>query len=279
VKGLAVAVLGLTLLAGCGDDGDGASTTTSEAPTTTIVTVSTTTPAPTTTQIRPQPLPGGALEVLVVGDSVMHDASAAIEAALTATGAASVRPTAAFGLGFSDTAGISFAGAADDILAGPPVEQVVAMIGSWDHLAVQRDREAYADEVRSALSTLSADGRSVLLLGEPPSAPDKGEEPTRTELNDVLRSVAAEFPRVRFLATDTIIGDADGHYLMSGPDGLLRKPDGRHLCPAGATRFGSAVLAALSESWQLPAADPVWALGSWRQDPRYDDPVGGCDEG
>jgi hypothetical protein len=209
----------------------------------------------------------------------MHDASAAIEAALAGTGAASARPTSAFGLGFSDTAGISFAGAADDILAGPPVEQVVAMIGSWDHLAVQRDREAYTEQVRDALTTLSDDGRSVLLLGEPPSAPDKGEEPTRTELNDVLRTVAAEVPRTRFLATDTVIGDADGNYLMSGPDGLLRKPDGRHLCPAGATRFGSAVLAALQETWQLPEADPAWALGAWRQDLRYDAPPGGCDEG
>jgi hypothetical protein len=284
VRRLAVAAIGLVLLTGCGDDDGAASTTTSEPTTTTVVTVSTTTPDPTTTPPPttapvPQPLPGGSLDVLVVGDSVMHDASAAIEAAVAATGVATVRPTSAFGLGFSDTAGISFAGAAEDILGGPPVDQVVAMIGSWDHLAVLRDPEAYADEARAALTTLSADGRSVLLLGEPPSAPDKGEEEIRTQLNDVLRSVAADLPGVRFLETDTIIGDADGDYLMSGPDGLLRKPDGRHLCPAGATRFGTAVLAALSESWQLPAADPAWALGSWRQDLRYDDPAGACDEG
>jgi hypothetical protein len=271
------------VMAGCSDDDGAAAPTTTGAPTstTTVVVSSTTTtePAPTTTLGRPRPLPGGTLEVLIVGDSVMHDASAAIEAALAGTGVASARPTAAFGLGFSDTAGLSFAGAADDILEGPPVDQVVAMIGSWDHLAVQRDAEAYADEVRAALTTLAGDGRSVLLLGEPPSDPDKGEEPTRTELNDVLSMVAAEVPRVRFLETDTIIGDADGNYLMTGPDGLLRKPDGRHLCPAGATRFGSAVVTALQQTWQLPDADPAWALGDWRQDVRYDDPPGACDEG
>ena len=55
----------------------------------------------------------------------MHDASAAIEAVLTATGAATVRPGSAFGLGFSDGAAIPFAGAADDLLGGGPAEQVV----------------------------------------------------------------------------------------------------------------------------------------------------------
>jgi hypothetical protein len=215
----------------------------------------------------------------VVGDSVMHDASAAIEAALAGTGAASVRPASAFGLGFSDTAGIPFADAAPDLLEGPPVDQVVAMIGSWDHLAVARDAEAYEAQVRAALTTLAGDGRSVLVLVEPPSDPTKGEEPTRTEVNEILEAVAAEVPRTRFLPTDTVIGDAQGRYVRTGPDGLLRKPDGRHLCPAGATRFGSAVLAALSESWQLPPADDSWALGAWRQDPRYDNPAGGCDAG
>ncbi len=272
----------LALVAGCGDDGGDAestSTTSTPPPTSTTVVTTTTAPPPTTTELTPQPVPGGTLEVLVVGDSVMHDASPAIEAALAATGVASVRPESALGLGFSDSAGIPFAGAADDVLAGPPVDQVVAMIGSWDHLAVQRDAEAYGAEVREAWTTLAADGRSVLVLGEPPSDPAKGEEPTRAEVNAALEAAAAEVPRTRFLPTDSVIGDAQGLYLWSGPDGLLRKPDGRHLCPAGATRFGAAVLAALSESWQLPPADDVWALGTWREDPRYDNPVGGSDEG
>ncbi len=265
------------LLAACGDD-DGTAATTSTS-TTAPSTTTTTAPAPTTTGApEPQPLPGGALEVVVLGDSVMHDASAAIEAALPATGAATVRPASAFGLGFSSAAGIPFADAADDLLA-PPFDQAVVMIGSWDHLGVQRDPEAYAEDVRSALTTLTEGGRSVLLLGEPPARPGKGEEPVRRAVNEVLASVSAEVPGVTYLPTDRVIGDAQGDYVMSGPDGLLRKPDGRHLCPAGATRFGQAVLDSLSETWQLPAADPAWALGAWREDPRYDDPPGGCAEG
>jgi len=282
VSRIAAALLTLALLAGCGDDrgGDDRGETTSTAPPTTSTTSTTSTSVPTTTtDPAPQPLPGGTLEVLVVGDSVMHDASAAIEAALTATGGATVRPASVFGLGFSELAGIPFAEGADDLLAGPPVDQVVVMVGSWDHLAVLRDADGYADDVRTALDALAADGRSVLLLGEPPSAPDKGEEPSRRAVNEILEEAAAEVPRTRYLDTGPVIGDARGRYVRAGPDGLLRKPDGRHLCPSGAARFGVAVLEALDEVWELPPADPAWALGEWRQDRRYDDPPGGCLEG
>jgi hypothetical protein len=279
VTRVGAALLALTLLAGCADDGGDAPTSTSAGATTTSATVATTTPPATTlptTAPRPAALPGGGLEVLVVGDSVMHDASAAIEAALTATGAVTVRPGAAFGLGFSDSAGIPFADAAPELLAGAPVEQVVVMVGSWDHIAAQRDPEGYATEVDAALRTLTEGSRSVLVLGEPPSAPAKGEEAVRVVVNEVLEAAVAEVPRAVFLSTDTVIGDAEGDFLREGPDGLLRKPDGRHLCPAGATRFGVAVLAALEATWALPEADPTWAVGPWRADARYDDPPGGC---
>lgn len=259
----------LVLLAGCGgDDAPPASTTTT--------TVTTTTVPATTTSAAPQPLPDGTLDVLVVGDSVMFDAEAAIAAALEGTGAATVRNAAVFGLGFSDDAGIPFADAADDLLAGDPVDQVVVMVGSWDHIAVQRDPEGYAEHVRASLARLAEDGRSVLVLGEPPSDPAKGEEDIRLALNETLEAAVADTPGTRYEDTAPVIGDERGDYVMTGPDGLLRKPDGRHLCPAGATRFGTAVVTFLQEQWQLPDPDPAWALGPWREDPRYDDPAGAC---
>lgn len=273
-----IAAIGLAagLLVGCGDDGAGPST----AGTAVVTTTAPPTTVATTTTSLPQPLPGGALEVLVVGDSVMFDASAAIQAALGATGAATARPESAFGLGFSDGAAIPFAGAAGGILAGEPVEQVVVMVGSWDHLGAQRDPDAYAAMVHDALSTLAEDGRSVLVLGEPPSDPAKGEEPARVAVNGVLEGEAASVAGVSYLSTDAVIGDAEGLYVLRDPGGaLLRKPDGRHLCPEGAERFGTAVLTALGERWALPAPDPAWVDGAWRLDPRYDDPPGGCAAG
>lgn len=267
------------VLAACGDDGGSAATTTTTSPSTTTTTTAvstTTTVVTTTTQGEPQPLPGGALEVLVLGDSVMFDAQAAIAAALEASGAATSQNGAVFGLGLSEGAGLPFAEHADDLLSGPPVEQVVLMTGSWDHLTAQRDAAAYRQQVDAALNRLTEGGRSVLVLGEPPSDPTKGEEAVRTVVNDTLAAAVAEVPGARYLSTDEVIGDAQGRFVRTGPDGLLRKPDGRHLCPSGAARFGTAVVDALQETWALPEPDPVWALGPWRDDPRYDDPVGAC---
>jgi hypothetical protein len=271
----AALLLPLVLLAACGDDGDAASTTT-VPPATTTTLVTATSVATVTTEADPRPLPDGSLDVLVLGDSVMFDAEAAIAAALDATGAATVENGAIFGLGLSDGAALPFAEHADDLLDGPPADQVVLMTGSWDHLTAQRDAARYREQVDAALARLAGGGRPVLVLGEPPSAPEKGEEAVRAIVNETLEAAVDEVPGARYLSTDEVIGDAQGRFVMTGPDGLLRKPDGRHLCPAGATRFGTAVIAALQEDWQLPDADPAWALGDWRDDPRYDDPVGAC---
>jgi hypothetical protein len=272
-----VAVIGLAiaLLVGCGDDGTAGSSPTSGPSDTT--TSRSTTSVPMTEGPVPQPLPGGDLEVLVVGDSVMFDATAAIQAALGATGAATTRAESAFGLGFSDGAAVPFADVADEILEGDPAEQVVVMVGSWDHLTAQRDPETYGATVHDALTTLAGDGRSVLVLGEPPSDPAKGEESTRAVVNQTLEAEAATIAGVTYLPTDEVIGDADGQYVLRDDRGaLLRKPDGRHLCPEGAERFGAAVVAALGEEWALPRPDPRWVDGPWRRDRRYDDPPGGC---
>jgi len=274
----AIVLAGLLVTAcGAGEDADGA-TTTVAPPTSAAAPPSTTTPptVPATTGPTPQALPGGSLDVLILGDSVMFDAAAAIDAAVEAGASATVESSAIFGFGFSDGAAVPFTALAPDVLAASPAEQVVVMVGSWDHLAVQRDPVAYAASVRAALEDLAAGGRSVLLLGEPPSAPEKGEEEARLALNDVLAAEAAGVADVRYLPTDTVIGDADGAYVATADGELLRKPDGRHLCPAGAARFGTAVRDALSESWGLAPAGSGWASGAWRDDPRYDDPPGAC---
>ena len=93
----------------------------------------------------------------------------------------------------------------------------------------------------------------------------------------MLEAAAAGRDDVTYLATDQVIGDADGRYVRTADGRLLRKPDGRHLCPAGAERFGVAVTEALQGTWALPAPAARWQDGSWRSEPRFDDPPGGCD--
>jgi len=206
----------------------------------------------------------------------MFDAAAGIEAALDATGEADTRARAVLGFGLASSAAVPFAGAADDLLTDPPPDQVVLMVGSWDHRAALRDPDAYAAEVDAALDRLTADGSRVLVLGEPPSDPAKGEEEGRVAVNAVLEAAAAERDDVTWLATDEVIGDAEGRYVRTAAGELLRKPDGRHLCPAGAERFGVAVTGALQDTWALPDPAAGWPDAAWRTDPRYDDPAGAC---
>jgi hypothetical protein len=267
--GLALAALAL---AGCGDDGGATASTTTTSTTTTTTTVVPT----TTTVLAAVPPPGGDLEVLVVGDSVMHDAEPGIAAALEATGQATVLEQTAFGLGFSGAAAIPFAEAADELLE-VPAEQVVVMLGSWDHTSARRNPAAYAEEVRAGLERLAEDGRRVLVLGEPPSDPVKGEDADREAVNEVLDAEADAVPGVRFASTDTVIGDAQGRYQRTDAQGrLLRKPDGRHICPDGAARFGTGVLGLLQAEWVLPPPAGGWEQGAWRDEGRYDDPEGAC---
>jgi hypothetical protein len=265
--------LALVVLGACGDDA--ATPVSMTAPSTPTITSATSVP-PTTEAAAPAP-PGGGLEVLVVGDSVMHDAYPGIAAALEATGHASSREATAFGLGFSHGAAVPLAEGTDDLLAGPPAEQVVVMVGSWDHMIALRCPEAYAEAVRAGLQRLAAGGRRVLLLGEPPSDPAMGEDADRARVNQILEQEAAEVDGVRFAATDTVIGDDEGRYQQSAGGHLLRKPDGRHLCPDGAVRFGQGVVDLLGEEWALGAPQGPWQEGAWRNEARYDDPPGGCD--
>ena len=55
--------------------------------------------------------------------------------------------------------------------------------------------------------------------------------------------------------------------------------DGRddgHLCPGGAALLGRAVLDAVADLADLDAPADGWWAGAWADDPRYDDPPGGC---
>ncbi|OWY59857.1 hypothetical protein B7486_72315, partial [cyanobacterium TDX16] len=62
---------------------------------------------------------------------------------------------------------------------------------------------------------------------------------------------------------------ADGSFTttldVDGTSLLARADDGKHLCPAGAERVASAVVAALADQHGLEA-DEGWQQGAWRDD-------------
>jgi hypothetical protein len=66
------------------------------------------------------------------------------------------------------------------------------------------------------------------------------------------------------------LADASGHLI------LARKPDRWHLCPDGSVLMARFVAAQTSMLGWSPAARPGWEQGAWRNDPRYNDPPGGC---
>jgi peptidoglycan/LPS O-acetylase OafA/YrhL len=231
------------------------------------------------------------LRVLIVGDSVMWDASLGIKAALEATGAATVDAKAQLGFGLT-RATSPWRTAWPQLVRSDRPDVVLALWGGWDAPAAASNGAAwYANLVDEAVQVLGAGGADVIFLeyprNRPPDVPGKppvdqaANERLRQLVNQVFASVAAGHAgSVGYLPVGPAL-DQDGQYaaFLSSPDGTLervRKHDNIHFCPAGAARLGSWVLGALTASFALPAADPGWLAGSWRSDARYDNPSGAC---
>jgi lysophospholipase L1-like esterase len=234
------------------------------------------------------------LRVLVVGDSVGFDASPGIQAALEATGAASVVLRAAPGVGL--TTGLDVADwrahwVADVAEVQP--ELVVLMTGALDVYAMRTDAidlEAYRGLVDDALDILGAGGARVLVVGVLPQdvvsatyeeiAADRA---TRPFVNQILRTAAHDRDgRADFVLLDDEFSDDLGRFefYVTGPDGSLvraRKADGLHICPDGAAIIGEAVVDAVTGWWALPPVDVAYRGGPWRLDSRYDYPADSCD--
>jgi hypothetical protein len=277
----------------------GATSTTGEPtppsapPTTAAATGSGLTPDRAATPLR-TPTADDRLRVLVVGDSVGFDASPGIQAALEATGAATVVLRAAPGVGL--TTGLDVADwrahwVADVAEVQP--ELVVLMTGALDVYAMRTDAidlEAYRGLADDALDILGAGGARVLVVGVLPqdvvSATYEeivGDRSTRPFVNQILRRAALDRDRrADFLLLDTAFSDDLGRFefYVTGPDGSLvraRKADGLHICPDGAAIVGEAVVDAVARWWDLPPVDVAYRGGPWRLDSRYDYPADSCD--
>lgn len=203
--------------------------------------------------------------VLVVGDSGTFDAVPALAAAFGAVGT-EVVSGAYPGTGVTRPDDVLERWA--DAVADFDPDLVLVQLGGWDSaFLTEQGDDAYRAALDRAVATLSAGGAGVLWL-----APLPGGEPIDGDPDRLFAELPARHPGV--------VEHVDLAEALAGPEGdfprvvggeLLRKPDGWHLCPAGARNLAAALLD------HLGLAATGWEGGSWWQDPRYDDPPGGCE--
>lgn len=252
-------------------------------------------PAPPT---RPRPLwsprpplrtPTAAepLRVLLLGDGVMFDAAPAIEAALASTGAVSITTRPVLGFGLTRPEWDDWRARWPVLVAAERPELVVVLVGPWDIRTLHVAGEDlvpgtaawdswYRGLASGAARLLRAGGAHLIWLGMPWNE-DPATWPRTAALNEVIRAVAGS----GFVDLAAILaGPAGGYQAVQTVDGdgaaRIMKPDGVHLCPAGAERVAGAVLVAASRLWRVNPRSS-WRDGAWRSEARYSwAPGGGC---
>jgi peptidoglycan/LPS O-acetylase OafA/YrhL len=238
-------------------------------------------PAIAASQFRVRtPTAADPLRVLLFGDSYMYDASPGMAAALDATGM--VAPTESGLFGFSITEG-EWQKVIRERLDQYRPELVVAQWARFDEAWLdEHGADAYLLKLREAIGLMVDHGASVAVVGLAPSQTDGLDTaPVARHINALFQTMPAAFPgKVIYVDPDPIVApDGRPHLSIDGPTGSLRvrKADLSHFCPDGSARFGQALTTLLSEVAAVPVPDPSsWAYGTWRADPRFDDPHGAC---
>ena len=250
------------------------------------------------------PSPADPLRVMVLGDSVMHDASYGITAALQATGEATVATRTIDGFGL--TVATDWPTSIPNLIRQTRAQLIVAS-WSWDQYGpttpnALHQPAQYTKLLRQAVSTMLTPGNGVegvVLTEFPQSGPIPASNPANQAAynkerhdgvvawNTVAAKMASYFPgRVMYLplAGSVLLG---GHYAAwLPPEGQphapsqqwirVRKLDKVHLCPEGAARYGDALLSDLTAVLALTPATGDWSQGSWTSDPNFNDPPGAC---
>jgi hypothetical protein len=215
-------------------------------------------------------------KVLVLGDSLMVDASPAITAMFEAAGAeVAMRASPGFGL-----TGLGISGADPHFRESWArlVEQEhpqlsVVMLGFWDqHFVEQHGVAGYTAVVEDAVDVLTRDGGRVLFLSVPPV----DGEPPHPQDQAFAAAAAASGGRAAYADIAGSQEGPGGGYPVSftAPDGTtvhLRKADGWHFCPDGAERVAQAVERAVVEEGLIGSGPVGWEQGPWREAGYYDE--------
>lgn len=149
-------------------------------------------------------------------------------------------------------------------------EVVVAMFGANDAQGLILDgsavpygtpewRTEYAARVGALMDQLTAGGRPVLWVSQPPmrSASFSGK---MRDLDAIYRREASRRPAVTFVDSTPVLGDDDGGWTPylpgSGGQTLARQADGIHLSRAGGDRLAGVVLARIRALWDGSSREP-----------------------
>jgi hypothetical protein len=244
------------------------------------------------------------LRVVLLGDSVMHDASYGITAALSATGEVSVQTNTIPGFGL--TTASNWPTSIPRIIKEERPQLLVAT-WSWDQDGPTTPNALHQPSRYTALLKrflrvvlTPGDGVDGVIFTEfPPSGTIPAADPAnqavynaaRVKGNNAWNAIAAAMPaafpgRVMYLPlADSIL--LDGHFSswlppIGQPQAprpawlRVRKLDNVHLCPEGSARYADALLTDLSSLLHLAPAAADWPEGPWTADPDFNDPPGAC---
>jgi peptidoglycan/LPS O-acetylase OafA/YrhL len=244
------------------------------------------------------------LRVMLLGDSVLHDASYGITAALTATREATVATKTIAGFGL--TTATNWPTSIPNLIRETRAQLIVAT-WSWDQIGpttpnALHQPARYSALLRRAIATMLAPGsgvEGVIFTEFPPSGALHGTSPADQAAynreraaglkawNDIVAKMPADFPgQVMYLplAGSLLL---DGHFSSWLPPAgspqapadqwiRIRKLDNVHMCPDGSARYANALLSDVTAILHLTPATPTWAQGAWVSDPNFNDPPGSC---
>ncbi len=244
------------------------------------------------------------LRVMIIGDSVMHDASFGITAALGATGTVVVS-TKTFP-GFGLTTARNWPTSLPNLIKETGAQLVVAS-WSWDQSGpgtpnALHQPAQYTALLRRAVATMLTPGNGVegvIFTQFPKSGRIEGSSPAVTAAYNAARrqgldawnAIAEKMPKyfpgqVMFLPTASSL-TLDGRFSPWLPPESaprtpasqwirVRKLDNVHLCPEGSARYADALLADMTGIFHLPPATGNWSQGAWTSDPDFNNPPGAC---
>jgi peptidoglycan/LPS O-acetylase OafA/YrhL len=243
------------------------------------------------------------LHVMLLGDSVMHDASYGITAALEATGEATVFTKTIDGFGL--TTATNWPTSIPNLIHQTGANLVVAS-WSWDQdgpttpNALHQPTQYKALLRRAVAVMLAQPGVDGVIFTEfPPSgqipaanpadqvAYDKARAAGNRDWNAIAATMPSYFPgRVMYLpvASSVLLDGTFSSWLppVGQPNAptadwiRVRKVDNVHLCPEGSARYAEALLSDLTQLFGLAPASTGWTQGAWTSDPNFNTPPGAC---
>jgi len=233
------------------------------------------------------------LRIMTLGDSVMVNEEAALQASLQSTGAARVTTHGFDGWGLVNDQHMQTDLAS--VIAQNHPDIIVAM-WSWDNAFAEQQPTVYREILTEAIDVMLTPGNGVdgvAIVQFPKVGPRPIIDPTarlqdevsaeegRGAFDRIAALLPAHYPgRVTYLpvASSLEINGEFSAWLRTPGGGWVRarKTDNTHLCPVGAAVLATAVTAELTPMLRLPAPAAGWQLGPWASDQTRFGPAGSC---